>query len=133
MQRVVVASGSLLGGIAVATGAFGAHALRTVLDASGQADNWETATRYALVHALAAVVAGVMASRRTPSDTARPSLAAGICFLLGSLIFSGCLMALALSGVRILGAIVPIGGALLIVGWVILAVAGWRLASPHAD
>jgi uncharacterized membrane protein YgdD (TMEM256/DUF423 family) len=42
-------------------------------------------------------------------------------------------MALALSGVRILGAIVPIGGALLIVGWVILAVAGWRLASPHAD
>lgn len=133
MQRVVVVSGSLLGGIAVATGAFGAHALRTVLDASGQAGNWETATRYAVIHALAAVVAGVIASRRTLSDAARPALTAGICFLLGSLIFSGCLMALALSGIRIFGAIVPIGGALLIVGWVILAVAGWRFASPHAD
>jgi len=133
MQRVVVVSGSLLGGIAVATGAFGAHALRTVLDASGQAGNWETATRYALVHALAAVVAGVMASQSTPPVTARPALAAGICFLVGSLIFSGCLMALALSGVRILGAIVPIGGALLIAGWVVLAVAGWRFAAPRAD
>ena len=126
-------SGSLLGGIAVATGAFGAHALRTVLDASGQAGNWETATRYAIVHELATVVTGVMASQRTPSTTAKAALAAGICFLVGSLIFSGCLMALALSGVRMLGAIVPIGGAFLIVGWVILAVAGWRFASTRAD
>jgi uncharacterized membrane protein YgdD (TMEM256/DUF423 family) len=133
MQRLVVVSGSLLGGIAVATGAFGAHALRTVLDASGQAGNWETATRYALVHALAAVVAGIMASQRTASATARPALAAGACFLFGSMIFSGCLMALALSGVRILGAIVPIGGVLLIVGWSLLAVAAWRLAPTHPD
>lgn len=133
MQRLVTVSGALLGGIAVATGAFGAHALREVLGASGQADNWDTATRYALVHALAAVVAGVMASQRAPSATARPALAAGICFLLGTVIFSGCLMTLALSGVRILGAIVPIGGALLVVGWLILALAAWRLAPAHSD
>jgi uncharacterized membrane protein YgdD (TMEM256/DUF423 family) len=49
------------------------------------------------------------------------------------MIFSGCLMALALSGVRILGAIVPIGGVLLIVGWSLLAVAAWRLAPTHPD
>ena len=74
MQRVVVVSGSLLGGIAVATGAFGAHALRTVLDASGQAGNWETATRYALVHALATVVAGIMACLLYTSPSPRDGL-----------------------------------------------------------
>jgi uncharacterized membrane protein YgdD (TMEM256/DUF423 family) len=52
--------------------------------------------------------------------------AAGWCFLAGTAIFSGCLFALAVSGARVLGAVVPVGGLLLITGWALLAVAGWR-------
>jgi uncharacterized membrane protein YgdD (TMEM256/DUF423 family) len=56
-----------------------------------------------------------------------PFAASAWCFLLGTLIFSGCLAVLALSGVKILGAIVPVGGVLLIVGWLLLAFAAARL------
>lgn len=126
MSRLVMVAGAVLGGFAVATGAFGAHALRDVLAATGQGANWETATRYALVHALACVVAGVVASHPAAAAARTPAIAAAGCFILGIAIFSGCLMALALSGVRVLGAIVPIGGGLLIAGWACLAVAAWR-------
>ncbi|MFM8984586.1 MAG: DUF423 domain-containing protein [Planctomycetia bacterium] len=122
MSRLFLVAGPLLGGLAVAAGAFGAHGLKSLLEASGQAGNWETAARYALGHALAIVVAGLWATLR-PS---RLVAAAGWCFLVGTAIFSGCLFALALSGVRVLGAVVPVGGLLLIAGWALLAVAGWR-------
>jgi uncharacterized membrane protein YgdD (TMEM256/DUF423 family) len=58
----------------------------------------------------------------------RKLVAGAACFFLGTLIFSGCLAALCLSGVKILGAIVPIGGTLLIAGWILLAIAALRLA-----
>lgn len=118
--RRAVAAGAILGGMAVAAGAFGAHALKPVLEASGQAANWETAARYALLHALALVGVGLASAVWRPARS-RLGLAAWA-FGLGTLIFSGCLFALALGGPRILGAIVPIGGGLLIVGWGVLAV-----------
>lgn len=118
--RRAVAAGAVLGGVAVAAGAFGAHALKPVLEGSGQAANWETAARYALVHALALVAVG-LASAVWRDATRRLGLAAWA-FGLGTLIFSGCLFAMALGGPRILGAIVPIGGGLMIVGWGVLAV-----------
>ena len=122
MSRLFLTAGALLGGLAVAAGAFGAHGLKAFLEAHGQAANWETAARYALFHALATVAVGTLAAvRPAPGLTA-----AGWCFLVGTAIFSGCLFALALSGVKLLGAVVPIGGALLIVGWCLLASAGWR-------
>lgn len=124
MSRLLIIAGALTGAVAVAAGAFGAHALQAVLEASGQAANWETAARYALVHAVAAVCAGLLASLPQAAGR-RAAVAAGVCFITGTAIFSGCLGALALSGVRILGAVVPIGGALLILGWVLLAVAAW--------
>lgn len=122
MSRLFLVTGALLGGLAVAAGAFGAHGLKSLLETSGQAGNWETAARYALGHALATVVAGLWAAIR-PS---RFLAAAGWCFLAGTAIFSGCLFALAVSGVKLLGAVVPVGGLLLIAGWTLLAVAGWR-------
>ena len=123
MSRLLLTAGAVLGGLAVAAGAFGAHGLKAFLDAHGQAANWETASRYALFHALATVVVGTLAALRpAPGLTA-----AGWCFLGGTAIFSGCLFALAISGVKLLGAIVPIGGVLLIVGWGLLAYAGWHL------
>ncbi|MFM7137879.1 MAG: DUF423 domain-containing protein [Planctomycetota bacterium] len=127
--RFCLVAGSLLGGVAVAAGAFGAHGLAATLAASGQEANWQTACTYCMYHALGMLAAGLVAALSRP--TSRPALAAGWCFLLGTLIFSGCLAALALSGVRILGAIVPVGGVLMIAGWVILAAAAARL--PPAD
>jgi uncharacterized membrane protein YgdD (TMEM256/DUF423 family) len=123
MSRLFLTTGSLLGGLAVAAGAFGAHGLKAFLEAHGQAGNWETAARYALVHALATVAVGTLAAVRPAPGLA----AAGWCFLVGTAIFSGCLFALALSGIKILGAVVPIGGVLLIAGWMLLAYAGWHV------
>jgi uncharacterized membrane protein YgdD (TMEM256/DUF423 family) len=123
MSRFIMV-GAILGGVAVGAGAFGAHGLKAFLEANGQAANWETAARYALFHALALVAVGLLGGQ---AQTASGTLsAAGWCFLLGVLIFSGCLATLALSGVKILGAIVPIGGVLLIAGWLLLALAAWR-------
>lgn len=131
--------GACLGGLAVALGAFGAHGLpwyfRTLEVAASEAtrrsENWEIAARYHMYHALAIVAVGVLAERR------RLWLldAAGVAFFFGILIFSGCLYALTLTGTKVLGAIVPIGGVLLIVGWVLLAVAGnqFRSATFAAD
>jgi uncharacterized membrane protein YgdD (TMEM256/DUF423 family) len=127
--RSCLIAGSLLGGVAVAAGAFGAHGLAATLTATGQAANWQTACTYCMYHALGLVAAGLVASLRRPP--CRLALTAGWCFLLGTLIFSGCLAALALSGLKILGAIVPIGGVLLIAGWVLLAIAAARL--PATD
>jgi uncharacterized membrane protein YgdD (TMEM256/DUF423 family) len=91
-------------------------------------DNWEVAARYQMYHALALLVVGLVAARG--GDWA--ATAAGICFLLGTLIFSGLLYGLVLSyaispdGWKWLGAPVFIGGLLMIAGWVFLAMAAWR-------
>ena len=133
LARSCLVTGGLFGAVAVATGAFGAHGLAARLDASGQAANWETASRYALVHALALVAVGIAAAIPAGEAARRPLAAAAWCFGIGVAVFSGCLWALALSGVKMLGAIVPIGGSLLIAGWVLFALAGSRvrdLAQP---
>ena len=127
--RFCLVVGCLLGGLAVGAGAFGAHGLAATLAASGQSANWQTACTYCMYHALGLIAAGLVASRRRPP--CRLALAAGWCFLAGTLIFSGCLAALALSGITILGAIGPIGGVLMIAGWVLLATAAARL--PTSD
>lgn len=128
MTRTCIVAGAVLGGLAVAAGAFGAHALRESLEAARQTANWDTATRYALAHAVVMVLVGCLAGLPQASQ-ARGGLAASAwCLALGTLVFSGCLGALALTGVRVLGAVVPVGGALLIAGWAALAVAGMRFA-----
>lgn len=123
--RSSVTCGAVLAGVAVACGAFGAHGLRDLLDRTGQAATWETGCRYAMVHALALVAAGTLGLVR-PSSMPWTTIAAW-CFLAGVIVFSGSLLALALSGVRALGAIVPIGGVALIAGWLCLALAASRI------
>ena len=130
MTRLWLISGAILGGIAVAAGSFGAHGLKGTLEANGQSANWETAVRYCLFHAIALLIVGLAGALPRSGSAGGLLSVAGGCFLLGSLIFSGFLAALALSGARILGAIVPIGGVLLIVGWACLAAAGFRLGPP---
>lgn len=113
----MLTTGCILMGFAVALGAFGAHGLKAHTDAYGLA-TWETAVRYQAWHALG-LIAIAAASRFFSSKTLK---AAFVCMLIGTLIFSGTLYILVLSGLKWLGAITPIGGVLMIVAWVILTV-----------
>jgi uncharacterized membrane protein YgdD (TMEM256/DUF423 family) len=117
----MVALGAALAGLAVAAGAFGAHALRARL-APGDLQVFETAARYQMYHGLALIAAGWVADR-WPGPLAS---AAAWCFLIGVVLFSGSLYALTLSGVRGLGAITPIGGVCFLAGWTCLALAAGR-------
>ncbi len=121
MDRIFFLVGSLAGGLAVALGAFGAHALRGRLGEDLLA-TFEIGVRYQLYHALA-LLAVAFAIGRWPASGA--AVWAGWCFAGGILIFSGSLYLLSLTGARWLGAITPIGGLLLIAGWICLAWAAW--------
>src|SRR5690348_14072950 len=121
--RLLATAGAVLGFLAVLFGAFGAHALRSRLDPDRLAV-FETAVRYQLVHALAVLAAAWAAGRRAGSGAGgRLAGMAGWLFVAGTLLFSGSLVALALSGVRGLGVVTPFGGLALLAGWVLLAVA----------
>ncbi len=106
----------ILAALGVGAGAFGAHALRGRLDAGALA-TFETAVRYHLIHAVAAVLAADRAERSPGPLAGR----AASLFAAGILLFSGSLYALALGGPRLLGAITPLGGLAFISGWLLLA------------
>lgn len=108
--------GALLGAVSVIAGAFGAHGLASRLDARGL-ELWETAFRYLMYGALALALVGLLARQ----GAVRGVTGAGWCLLAGSLIFSGTVAVLALGGPRWLGAITPIGGTLLIAGFLLFA------------
>ncbi len=120
-ERVFAVMGAASGFVAVATGAFGAHALKGRLTPDLLAV-FETASRNQMFHALA-LLAVAFACANRPSRT---TTASGWCFIAGTLIFCGSLYALALTGVRGLGAIAPVGGVLFLAGWLLLAWAAWR-------
>jgi uncharacterized membrane protein YgdD (TMEM256/DUF423 family) len=121
MQRLFVIVAAASGFIAVAAGAFGAHALRARLSPEMLAV-FDTGARYQMFHALA-LLGAAWATTRWPG---RLALASGLAFVAGTLLFSGSLYALALTGVRGFGAITPVGGVLFLVGWLLLAAAAWR-------
>ena len=121
MTRFFTIAGALSALIAVAAGAFGAHALRTRL-APEHLAVFETGARYQMYHALA-LFAVAWATTRWPSSLTHW---AGWLFIFGTVVFSGSLYALALIGVRWLGAITPLGGVALMAGWVCLALAARR-------
>lgn len=114
---------AISGFLAVALGAFGAHGLRSrfaaLEDGSKRLEWWATAAQYHLVHAVAlAIVALVLAERASTAGRV-----AGYSFISGTLLFSGSLYVMALTGVRILGAVTPFGGVSFLVGWAGLAIA----------
>ena len=119
MERVIFACGALLAGLGVALGAFGAHALRATLGSELLAV-FETGVRYQLYHGLG-LLALAWAVSRWPG---RRLGAAAWLLGLGTVVFSGSLYVLALSGVRGIGAVTPLGGVALIAGWGFVA---WRL------
>ena len=113
--------------LAVAAGAFGAHGLRNKLDAYSMSV-YEKAVFYHFVHALGILLIAVLA--RTGAITLSGQGRAAWLLFIGILIFSGSLYALAVSGIRMLGAITPIGGVAFIAGWLVLAYEATRAQRP---
>ncbi|HET8540734.1 MAG TPA: DUF423 domain-containing protein [Anaeromyxobacter sp.] len=121
MDRTFLALGALSAAISVAAGAFGAHALRARLSPDLLAI-FETGARYQMYHAIGIALAAWAAARHPGAAASW----AGWLFVVGTVLFSGSLYALALSGVRALGAVTPLGGVAFIAGWIALALAAAR-------
>lgn len=120
MAQMLIAIAALFGGLAVAAGAFGAHALRGQLS-DRALEIFTTGVQYQMYHALALLAVGLLLSRTAIVPTTLPL--AGYAFIAGILVFSGSLYALSLSGIQWLGAITPIGGVFFMAGWACLAIA----------
>lgn len=121
-MRPLIALGALECAVAVALGAFGAHALADRLDARAL-DLWQTAARYLMYAGLGALAAGALAPRVASGPGA--AAAAGL-LVVGGALFAGTVAALALGGPRWLGAVTPLGGLTMILGFLALAWSVWR-------
>lgn len=110
-SQTIIRIAAILGASAVALGAFGAHSLADMLTETGRTEVWKTAANYHLIHSLVLLALGLSGKKVTIAVTL---LTPGI------LIFSGSLYALCLLQLSILGAITPLGGTLLIAGWLSL-------------
>jgi uncharacterized membrane protein YgdD (TMEM256/DUF423 family) len=125
MHRIGWLIGTTSAFIGVGAGAFGAHALDAVL-APDLLEVWETAVRYQLFHALALLVLAVAAAVRPDRRWAIPIWL----FALGTVLFSGSLYLLALTGISYLGAVTPLGGVAFLAGWIATGAVGWRVFGP---
>lgn len=124
MHKLFLMAGAIFGGLSVALGAFGAHALKDLLTKNQRLDVYETAVRYQFFHALGLILLGILI-QQMPHKFLN---SAGYAFIIGTIIFSGSLYILSITNIRWLGAITPIGGLAFIIGWVLLllAVAGTK-------
>jgi uncharacterized membrane protein YgdD (TMEM256/DUF423 family) len=118
-RSMLIVLGALNAAIAVGAGAFAAHGLRDRLEPRAL-EIFETAARYQMYHALAIILAGALVPRFAGASTA------GWIFQVGIVVFSGSLYALALTDVKVLGAITPLGGLAFLAGWLWLAWVAWR-------
>ncbi|WP_045688995.1 DUF423 domain-containing protein [Hymenobacter sp. AT01-02] len=121
--RLIIQLAGLLGALSVGIGAFGAHGLRAMLTVTNRLETFETAVRYQFYHVLALLAIGILYQVR-PELRGLGTVA--WLWLGGMLIFSGSLYVLCLTGITKLGAITPIGGLLLIAGWVMVFVVAMR-------
>jgi len=120
-KRTVVALGATLAGLAVAAGAFGAHALKEAVSPE-RLDVFDTAVRYQMMHALALLLVAALSDDRLE----RPLRFAATLFVTGIVLFSGSLYALVLADLPVLGAVTPLGGVLFLVGWGV--VVAWSIS-----
>lgn len=116
MNKLFLLSGAVLGFLGVGLGAFGAHALKSMLETSGRLETYETAVKYQFYHALFLVLIGLLSKDFTAS-TLKYS---GYTALAGVIIFSGSLYIICFTGIKAFGAVAPIGGTLLLAAWALL-------------
>jgi uncharacterized membrane protein YgdD (TMEM256/DUF423 family) len=128
MKNNFIFWGAILGALAVGIGAFGAHALKDWLISIGQAETFQTASKYHFYHSFSLILIGILIQLglKKSEKSSKFLIWAGNLHLFGTLIFSGTLYLLCLTNIKWLGAITPIGGILLIVGWVFLAVSFFK-------
>jgi uncharacterized membrane protein YgdD (TMEM256/DUF423 family) len=126
MSKYAIVIGAVMGLISVVLGALGAHLLQSYLDAEAL-HIFETGARFQMYHAIMLIITGVMYG----IWQSKLLTIAGGFFLIGTLIFSGSLYSLAISDIKVLGAIAPIGGLGLMSGWAILIVASCCIAKKH--
>ncbi len=128
-RTILIVSG-IVGALGIVIGAFGAHSLPKLLkdlqpEEFAQRQAWlETGVKYHMYHAAALLAIGLAGQRSEMNFSA-----SGIAWLIGILVFSGCLYAMTMTGIKVLGAIVPIGGVAFIVGWVMVIINGIRHGS----
>lgn len=120
MVQILITIAAILGGSAVAGGAFGAHILKDRLS-DRALEIFETGTRYQMYHALAILMVAILVSQAKVGQ--QWLMGSGYAFLAGVVLFSGSLYALSLAGVKWMGAIAPLGGLAFIIGWGCLAIA----------
>jgi uncharacterized membrane protein YgdD (TMEM256/DUF423 family) len=120
MTQFFLTIAAIFGGLSVAGGAFGAHALREKIS-ERSLEIFDTGARYQMYHAIALLLVAILMSRLETPPTAL--LVSGWLFIIGVVIFSGSLYALSLTGIKSLGAVAPLGGLALMAAWGALAVA----------
>lgn len=123
MANLFISLAAFCAMLAVAFGAFGAHALKGRLDTYALGV-FETAVQYHFMHSLALLAVGILALSQPHTVLLK---SAGWLFLVGIVVFSGSLYCLSLTGIKWLGAITPLGGLCFIAGWACLTVIGWKL------
>lgn len=121
MSKTILMTASVLLALAVALGAFGAHGLKSQLS-SDMMQTYKTGVEYHFYHALGLLLIGILAVS-FPSEMIKWS---AILLTAGIILFSGSLYVLAVSGIKWLGAITPIGGLSFIAGWILLFLAVWK-------
>ncbi len=118
MQKIFLITGAFMGAFSVIVGAFGAHALKAILQESGRIETFETAVKYQFYHALALILLGILMFQLKNQLFNY----AGYSFIVGTIIFSGSLYILCMTGITKFGMITPIGGLIMIAGWIFLMI-----------
>ena len=116
MQQTILLIASALGAVAVMLGAFGAHSFKSILEANGTLETFNTAVKYHFFHTLAMILVALLMDKYASKLLEYSAIS----MLAGIVLFSGSLYILALSGVTKWGVVAPFGGLAFIVGWVLL-------------
>lgn len=122
MNKLFLIAGCIQGALSVMIGAFGAHALKNYLIQIGRTEVFETAVKYQFYHAFALLFVGCIQLHKTNTWIQY----SGYSFILGTLVFSGSLYILCLTNVGKWGAVTPVGGLILIAGWLLLAIGVYK-------
>ena len=115
MNKLFLKTGAILAGLSIALGAFGAHAFKNILELSNNTETYETSARYQMYGALTLIMLGIL----TDKIPHKYLTWAGYCFIVGTIIFSGSLYLICATGVKMWGAVAPIGGTSLMAGWIL--------------